>query len=459
MLPSLSEQWATAYVQILLTIIIFAIGVPALAMEIIAQEEVRHVAHNRMRITGWAIVMLFVSLLSFYAFVWYLHPPFPKPTITLVGGSGASSSTPNEAAPPAQSSPQTGETPSPSAGDTAATPGGPPPNNARQDGEESQMTSLAASVIVTVVPILAIVFGLLQVSAFRRTKLVKELEDELMDSISAHRSRLKRLVNRMFWKKRNPHLLRDESLHDLIYLGEHGKPGNDKKLVLDALSRVAEKAQASPDYKDGELEALIKGLKTIVINNTKPGEDGDFILVAKVLKDIREKLSARPNPIQHNDALSARTVFDGLCVEAVKHRAKATSKELLKDASSGDVDMVFEVGLAALNAKQFDIATEALTKLEVLADEQGLKCGDETANLLGLLAQFIASQSDSTSRRAGAYLRESQTSFIPSLEECVKAARKHHYGASNYDTADSLDKLLKLMEDRRWLDKLPEDEE
>src|SRR5687767_7005560 len=72
-MPEVTEVWATAYVQILVLVFVFALGVPALLFQLIVPEDVRQVVHHRWRISGWYASTFLLALAS-VAFVWVLHP-------------------------------------------------------------------------------------------------------------------------------------------------------------------------------------------------------------------------------------------------------------------------------------------------------------------------------------------------------------------------------------------------
>src|SRR5215213_3258132 len=73
----LSETWASAYVQILITLIIFALGIPALAIQLVVQDDIRTVFQRRWKWTMWIILVIGIFG-AFISFIWILHPPFNK---------------------------------------------------------------------------------------------------------------------------------------------------------------------------------------------------------------------------------------------------------------------------------------------------------------------------------------------------------------------------------------------
>ncbi len=70
--PTLTQEWAAAYLQILFGLFVFSIGIPALITQVIAQEDVRYFAY-RMQKKTWLISCVLIFAVSLL-FVWWLHP-------------------------------------------------------------------------------------------------------------------------------------------------------------------------------------------------------------------------------------------------------------------------------------------------------------------------------------------------------------------------------------------------
>jgi len=81
MSPQFTEAWGTTYLQIIITLLIFAFGIPALSFQLIVPEEIRNILFRHIKINKrliftivfilWSIVILFLFTL---VFIWYLHP-------------------------------------------------------------------------------------------------------------------------------------------------------------------------------------------------------------------------------------------------------------------------------------------------------------------------------------------------------------------------------------------------
>jgi hypothetical protein len=73
--PQLTEAWSIAYLQILTTLIIFALGIPAFVYQIMAPENIRTIIakHLKSKLLKINVIVLFITVFAL-CFVWYLHP-------------------------------------------------------------------------------------------------------------------------------------------------------------------------------------------------------------------------------------------------------------------------------------------------------------------------------------------------------------------------------------------------
>src|SRR5919205_2083792 len=220
--PPLSEAWATAYVQILITLVVFALGVPALAIQLVVQDDIREVFHRRMRITGW-VTSLVVTLLAFVAFVWILHPPFKKVGGAPAGGAAGASdqvvvSVPLSVNTSAVTNPGS-EAHSPVVGVGKPTVGFP---SADDDEEQSYTGSFIASIVMTLVPLILIGLGMTQAKYLRRQHMIKELEKEIVGDYTSELTLVRRLRRRLavtrdwFFKKKRGRRARGSRLQRLL---------------------------------------------------------------------------------------------------------------------------------------------------------------------------------------------------------------------------------------------------
>jgi hypothetical protein len=408
--PPLTEAWAAAYLQILIGLFVFALGIPVLAFQLIVQDDVKHVAQHRMRVRGWL-----VSTLALFAgsilFVWLLHPMQARDQITLAQLY---------------------------------------PNG----------TAYLAALIVTFTPSLAAWFGIRLISGHRRAAVIKRLAGDLKKSF-ARQGYFESTV-----------------FDDLIYLGEHGKAGEEKEMVLAIVENLARDIQRRDDYQGCELEDLIRSIEMILCGECK-GDDRNYCHAVNIMKEIWKTLT-KPEQKMHSDASATLHVLKSLSLAAVIHKSEQTALEYLEEDALCDSNIVFEVGFAALSAKRFFIATAALNKLEALAADQtaltratqdelaewlkknepALAKGNEaimdemehrqgtlseqlevnnevTANLLGLLSHFRGSGL-SASKRAEISLSQNGDAFLAPLTDSLKSAFTYHFNRGQYDTSDRI---------------------
>lgn len=455
--PFLTEQWASAYFQILFSVLVFAVGIPFLGLQLVMQEDVRHVVtYRQWKIALWGF-LVFVLFLSAISFIWLLHP-----------GKDERKANP---------APVTVETRNPADSVPALTGSGEPPTNPPANSNDwlsrfidDDIQAYIAGGIVTIVPIVALAFGYWLPTNYTRKKVVRQFRDDLLTG----------------YRKKG--FLNKDILSKLIYLGEHGNAGIEKNLVLDAFKHIARRVQRDsrkyrhnslrdacarvmrnwPKDKTGkkrhklllkgfrrvtgkiprtlyrrkyygrELAELIKSLEMILQHKDKIGNDENYKIAADLLKSIMDRVSG--NIATKEDGMRAASMLEKLGVAAVREKSPETAHLYIMKAAAFGHSYVFKLGLEALNAKQFKIANDALNRLETLAlaeHEGQLMPEAATSNLLGLLAHYVMSNV-SSKKRAYTFLKKYKDAFSPSLERCVTAAINHHYSRSNFETVDQL---------------------
>lgn len=428
--PLLTDQWASAYVQILFSVLFFAVGIPFLGLQLIIQEDVRHVvSYRQWKMYLWflLVVMIFLAAISF---IWLLHPAGP----------------------------------------------GQPPNRIEAAAEklsinldENKQAWLAA-LTVTFIPIATLSFGYWMPFRYSRRNVVGYFCGDLLRGY------------------RRTGLLRKDILIKLVYLGERGNPGIEKNLVLETFKRIAKGVQGGPvrykyrgardflawvgrrwpgglrahragfflrayrrwvrrmprvvkghRYTGRQLEDLIRGLEPILQHQDKPGNDENYKAAAELLRDILRKASG--NLPTHHDAILAASMMEKLGAFAVRGLSKETGHlYVMHTALLCGSGYTFRLGLEALQAKRFAIANDSLNRLETLAlAEHGgvLERSKTTSNLLGLLAHYI-DLGDAPKKRAYTFLVKARGAFNPSLGQCVQHAVDQHFRAANFETAEAL---------------------
>ncbi len=476
-LPPYTEQWATTYLQVLFEGFLFALGVPTAIYSLIVDNDIKRVAQTRVKARRYFVVtaLLYVSV---FIIVWFLHPePGPsRPNMPAAQGRAVSPAPPAKQT-PAQSSESASATPQAAAVQSPAQeptrrdvpeevptqPDGPPqaaPGQTTQpsatQGEAPQQTadqqpeapkwssiikSIIAATTVTFLPFAVLITGLRLNGQFKREKVVERLANELLERLDADRS------------------IDTVALRDLSYLGEHGKSGEEKEIVLDVIDRLAESVQEKVKahelkYNGYELESLIRHIPAMLDNPIQPGNNENYRRAVEVLANIWRWLGTRRIS---DDALSTREALTHLAVRSVEKTDEDTALAYLEIAADCDSHMVFDMGLAAIKSKKYPLAAAALAKLESMMDNANPDSHsphvfrDIRANLLGIAA-YLAADGPSGALRAETSLKLNQERLSPSLRHALFDAFEYHYDAGHFDTSDTIQLLVTEVSKMKTLD-------
>lgn len=322
--PELTEVWATAYLQVLIIIFVFALGIPSLVFQLIVPEDVRHVIHHRWRINAWYVSTVLLALAAI-AFIWMIHPhpgAAPMPAWKLYVASGA----------------------------------------------------------VTAIPLFATISGAVVFLSYRRHRVVSKLERDLLSSL--HPGFWSNWP--VFRRFRKPAAWDEESLDDLIYLGANGKSGREKAIVIRALGRLAAEAQVRTDYNGYELEQIIKGLQVVLLNEELYGSDDNFILAAHILQNLRSRMdrncldfAATKVTLTNLANAAVLRLSEPTALVYLEDAAAVDSEILLLMGAAALSTGRFFIATAALNK---------LEAIAEKTDE--IVFNDATANLVGLVGCF-----------------------------------------------------------------------
>jgi hypothetical protein len=303
---------------------------------------------------------------------------------------------------------------------------GPSQNDAQ--GLGSVLKSVFAASTITILPSIVLFMGWRLNRQFKREKVVERLANELFDKFEEDGN------------------LDSVALKDLSYLGEHGKAGDEKGLVLDVIDQLTRRVQKrvkekNLQYRGFELEALIRHIPAMLDNNIEPGDDRNYRRAVELLANIWRWLSKRRHIT--DDALSAREVLRHLALLSVDSTGEETALAYLEVAADCDSHIVFDIGLAAFKSNKYLLAVAALSKLEEMAGNavvknNGMESSRETlSNLLGMTAHF-ATSGPSGFRRAETSLQLNEELFDPSLRSAFTEAFEYQYQMGRYGTADMI---------------------
>ena len=287
--------------------------------------------------------------------------------------------------------------------------------------------SVFAAFTVTFLPCGVLFMGIRLNREFKREKVVQRLAETLLNNLNAKQS------------------IDTTALRDLSFLGEHGRPGDEKDIVLNVIDQIAitvqRKVKEGMVYKGYELESLIRHLPSMLDNTNRPGNDQNYLRAVEVLANIWRWLTQRK---VSSDALSTREALKLLALRSVELMVEDTSLAYLELATECDSHMVFDMGQAAIRTGKYRLASAALSKLEVIANNSADDANarrESCANLLGIAAD-LASGGPSGARRADTALRVNSELFQPSLQQALTDAIEYQYNAGRFDIADKIYTLL-----------------
>ncbi|TKJ41161.1 hypothetical protein CEE37_05700 [candidate division LCP-89 bacterium B3_LCP] len=364
MAPQLTAPWATAYLQVIVMLLVFALGIPALLFQLSIPGEIHRIIRRRMKMRWLFILMIFMVFASIL-FIWVLHP------------CGSASLT-------------------------------------------NDMCFYAALIITSIIALI-LAFWIHQFRRSVREKIVVQLTKISKKSIN----------------KKNT--VDAPSLADLVYLGERGKPGDEKSSIIDAINGLAEVIQSDQKYDGTSLEDVINGIEAILVDRENQGSDKNFLDALETLIGINTRLGDRQLSNRF-DAYVTNMALSNIGIISVQTKSESTALTFL-EAVRDNPNSLFKMGVAALEAEKFQIATHALNRLEAIAEREDKIKSKGNENLFGMLAHFWV-RKGSARRRAQLFFTRMEGSFEPSLRDCITGATEYHYTFADFTTADALGEML-----------------
>jgi hypothetical protein len=341
---------AFGFAQVLLALLLFALGLPALMIATV-EGRVRHLLHHYRQYGGvtWFMTLTVGSVLIIILMAdgeQVMQPPTMPPH----GTSPVERRRAGVA--PTQRTNRNSWPGSPGLQRSLAWVGGIP-------------AASAAKVFTTAIFVL---FGVIWLRMF-----VTDVRDRLVNHVATRISAARR--------KRQKHVS-DEDLENLLALGASGLAGHEKRIVLEWINRLA--VQSISDRQNAGLDfaVIIHGVGRVVMDSERPGSDDDFLQAIGVLRNCQSALQAR-----HLAATSgAAALIETVC--SVAESAMPQCSDLVAmaclDVAPDSRQVPFRIGAAALTHRRYRIAVAALSRLETLAAESD----GVHRELLGLVALF-----------------------------------------------------------------------
>jgi hypothetical protein len=375
-------EHALLYIQILLAVLLFALGIPALIVEAAVEDRIRHILHKRRPyrvVTGLLIatVIVVMSLLWLARVEQVIERRAPK-----------------NAEVPATSVPS-------------------------QDNEAKMLRAPIAVAGVRIDTATKVATGLLIV-AFAWTwwmMMRHDVETELV----------RRIKRRIAWRFRWHGHYADDDLRDLLSIGGHGAAGHEKRVVIQTLGNIAAKIQNAKNYGGSELSGVIRGFLDIVAAAESRGDEGNLIECLEELQLIRSRLLIE-RLANESDAIVTIHVASRLGEIAVAIKSDAAAFQALSVAE--DVpQLAFRIGREAVKAERFRVAVTCLTRLDAIRE----RTRSVPKELVALVAQFHAAGGSARAFAEGAVSALSSAILVTAYSE--------YYEEGDFTIADQVQTL------------------
>jgi len=247
----------------------------------------------------------------------------------------------------------------------------------------------------------------------------------------------------------------EEPLQAMIELGGQSAPGEDKQLVLQALSELTVQVCRTPTYRGDSLETLIAGLADILVSDSATGDSKNFRTAVGILHNIIMTPPALTD--SQVDLVHAVRTLSGLARATLSHiehpldveQTLMNCIEALGSAARRDLgattevsQVLLEIGIAAIEHKQTLAAIAALNQLFVLVDANQPARGELVADALGLASHFWV-DGETARKYVEEKLKQTQGELAENLCDALKAARHHCMITTKFQTADNLQKMTR----------------
>lgn len=304
----MAHEDALGLAQVVLALLIFALGVPALTLASV-EERLRYLLYKypQHRVVTWLMVFMLVFVLALLASVHGTNASAVRPpllswlTATIAVDAG-----------------------------------------------------LAFDVARGLLMLLVISFGLFWLSALRVDTRARLVADLVRRSV--------RVLQRRGY-------LPQEALGDLVVIGECAEGGHDKELVLRGLDNLCAAAQEHSRYVGTDLEPLMDALGKILGARARPGNDANYITAIRLVRRCWGRL--QPSELclaaDRKAVVEIACVVSELAVANCSAMVAAACVDTVVD----EPRVSFKLGVAALQAELFPVAVAALSRLETLAESNG----------------------------------------------------------------------------------------
>ena len=232
-------------------------------------------------------------------------------------------------------------------------------------------------------------------------------------------------------------------LDDLEHLGIYSNRGMETANVIKALEEILNHIlESNQDYlNNNALSLLIDTLCHSVTNSVEPGSRKNMVQVLTIYKSILMDLKSHSSP--NNQLIRGK---ESLKIKECSFKIAQTSLKLeyadmmplvlnVLTLIPGSSDKLFIIGIMALDARHFNIATNVLSEIMDRDNKDPVKL----YNYLGLVAHFH----DAGPTACRLAKRSLKINRIEIKNTLLEKALRHHLGQSNFTTVDKMEALWK----------------
>jgi len=234
----------------------------------------------------------------------------------------------------------------------------------------------------------------------------------------------------------------EECLTMLRLLADQSQHGDEKRLVLTSLEKVAFVAIGSTAYTGSQLDDTLKTICQVATGGDKPPSYANAALAFKILNDAITQIRAGCHTGGPDDMEAMRCVTElgKVCTKSEELSAISSTCIGLID---NDSDSLFKLARAAEFAPSRLVVLAVLSRLETLAAEAHLDPQNTvTQNYLAVAAHVSATdESGFGRRRIRDRLGEGQKEHTKQFAAAFPAAIAYHASLGHYETAGLLETL------------------
>jgi hypothetical protein len=240
--------------------------------------------------------------------------------------------------------------------------------------------------------------------------------------------------------------LAEDPLHDLVEFGRRSEPGRARQWVLESLLGLTSQTCSHPRYSGDGLEDLITGVVEILLAGSgEPNPQNMAVATALLRIPMRALDHADQEAFKQADALHAMYAANRLGRSALRLENDASVLRMVQgvgvtgrrhpSTSIAASQVLFELGVAALERDKPLVAVAALGHLSNLVEENAPAGGELVADTLGLLAHFWA-DGETGCRFARERLERLEPRLADDLPRALAATAEHSARRTLFRTAD-----------------------